>query len=315
MKIVVLDKETLGKDIDLSPIEALGTLIAYENTPPAMVAERVADADVVIQNKVRLTAENLAHASKLKLICEAATGYDNIDTAYAQSRGIALCNVPGYSSESVAQLSVSMALALVTHLMEYRDFVHSGGYSASGVANRLEPVFRDIASMKWGVLGGGGIGGRVAQIAKALGCEVMVYRRKQEGEFPLADIDTICRTCDIISIHLPLTEETRNLLNRERIAMMKPTAIVVNTARGAETDEQALADAILQGRLGGLGCDVYTEEPFSENHPFYALLGCDNVILTPHNAWGSFESRARCVATIAENIRQFFAGTPQNRIV
>ncbi len=315
MKIVVLDKATLGEDIDLSPIAALGELTAYENTPPEQVAERIAEAEVVIQNKVRLTPENLAGAKQLKLICEAATGYDNIDTAYAQSKGIALCNVPGYSGESVAQLSVTMALALVTHLKEYRDFVHSGGYSASGLANRLTPVFHDIASMTWGVLGGGGIGGRVAEIARALGCKVLMYRRKQEGPFPLADIDTICRECDIISIHLPLTEETRNLINRERIAMMKPTAIIVNTARGAETDEQALAEAILEGRLGGLGCDVYTEEPFGENHPFYALLDRDNVLLTPHNAWGSFESRRRCVATIAKNIECFFADNPQNRIV
>jgi phosphoglycerate dehydrogenase-like enzyme len=183
------------------------------------------------------------------------------------------------------------------------------------VANRLEPVFHDIASMKWGVLGGGGIGGQVAKVARALGCEVLVYRRKQEGEFPLADLDTICKECDIISIHLPLTEQTRNLISRERIAMMKKSAIIVNTARGAETDEQALAEAIIEGRLGGLGCDVYTEEPFSENHPFYQLLGYDNVLLTPHNAWGSFESRARCVATIAKNIQCFFGGAPQNRIV
>ncbi len=315
MNIVVLDKATLGADIDLSPIAALGKLTAYENTPPEQVAERIAEADVVIQNKVRLGKENLAGAKNLKLICEAATGYDNIDTAYAKERGIALCNVPGYSSDSVAQLTVTMALALVTRLKEYRDFVHSGGYSASGVANRLTPVFHDIAAMTWGVLGGGGIGGQVAKIARALGCKVLMYRRKQEGEFPLADIDTICKECDIISIHLPLTEQTRNLINRERIAMMKPTAIVVNTARGAETDERALAEAILEGRLGGLGCDVYTEEPFSENHPFYALLERDNVLLTPHNAWGSFESRARCVNTIAKNIQCFFEGAPQNRIV
>lgn len=315
MKIVVLDKATLGADIDLSPIAALGELIAHENTPQEQVAARIAEADVIIQNKVRLNAENLAGAKNLKLICEAATGYDNIDTAYVSSRGIALCNVPGYSGESVAQLSVAMALALVTHLKEYRDFTHSGGYSASGVANRLEPVFHDIASMTWGVLGGGGIGGRVAEIAKALGCKVLMFRRKQEGEFPLADIDTICKECDIISIHLPLTEETKNLINKERIAMMKKGAILINTARGAETDEQAVAEAILNGHLGGLGCDVYTEEPFSQNHPFYQLLDLDNVILTPHNAWGSFESRGRCVATIAKNIQCFFAGTPQNRIV
>jgi glycerate dehydrogenase len=310
-----LDKGTLGADIDLSPIEALWELTAYESTLPEQVAERILDADVVIQNKVRLNAQNLAGAAHLKLICEAATGYDNIDTAYAAARGITLCNVPGYSGESVAQLTVAMALSLVTHLKEYRDFTHSGAYTRSGIANRLEPVFHDVASMKWGVLGGGGIGGRVAEIAQALGCEVMMFRRKQEGPFPLADIDTLCKECDIISIHLPLTEQTRNLINRERIAMMKKGAIIINTARGAETDEQAIAEAILNGHLGGLGCDVYTEEPFTENHPFYRLLDRDNVLLTPHNAWGSVESRARCVATIAKNIQCFFAGNPQNKIV
>lgn len=315
MKIVLLDKSTLGADIDLSPIAALGEMIAYENTASAQLAERIADADVIIQNKVKITKEALAKAERLKLICEAATGYDNIDLDACRKKGVALCNVPGYSGESVAQLSVAMALALVTHLGEYRAFVHSGAYSASGVANRLTPVFHDIASMTWGVLGGGGIGGRVAEIAKALGCRVLMFRRKQEGEFPLADLDTICRESDIISIHLPLTEETRNLISRERIAMMKKGAILINTARGAETDERALADAIKEGRLGGLGCDVYTEEPFSEGHPFYELLGYENVLLTPHNAWGSFESRARCVATIAENIQCFFAGNAQNRIV
>ncbi len=315
MKIVLLDKSTLGEDIDLSPIAALGELTAYENTPPALLAERIKDADVIIQNKVKITADALAKAERLKLICEAATGYDNIDLAACRERGIALCNVPGYSSESVAQLSVAMALALVTHLREYRAFVHSGAYSASGVANRLSPVFHDVAAMTWGVLGGGGIGGRVAEIAKAMGCRVLMFRRKQEGEFPLADIDTICKESDIISIHLPLTDQTRNLINRERIAMMKKTAILINTARGAETDERALADAIKEGRLRGLGCDVYTEEPFSENHPFYELLGYDNVLLTPHNAWGSFESRARCVTTIAKNIAGYFSGKPQNQIV
>ncbi len=315
MKIVILDQDTLGADIDLSPLAALGELTAYSVTAPEQVAKRLADAEVAVLNKIKLNESNLKDAAKLRLVCVAATGYDNVDREYCRARGIALCNVPGYSTNSVAQLSVAMALSLVSHLPEYRAFVHEGHYAKSGVANRLEPIYHDIAGMRWGVVGGGGIGGRVAEIAAALGCEVAVCRRKQEGKFPLADIDTLCERSDILSLHIPLTAETKNLLNRERIAKMKRGAIVINTARGAVTDERALADALLEGRLGGLGCDVYSVEPFDEAHPFQELLALPNVCLTPHMAWGSAESRARCVAVIAENIRAFFAGTPQNKIV
>ena len=315
MNIVILDKSTLGADIDLSPIRALGHTEEYPTTAPEEVAHRLKTADVVILNKIKLHRDNLQDATQLKLICVAATGYDNIDTAYCKERGIALCNVPGYSTHSVAQISVAMALSLASRLTEYRDFVHSGQYSASGVANRLTPVYHELSSMTWGVVGGGNIGNRVAEIAQALGCRVLVCRRKDEGNFPRADIDTLCEQADILSFHIPLSDSTRNLLNRERIAKMKPTAIVINTARGAVTDEQALADAILEGKLGGLGVDVYSVEPFGAEHPFQALLKRDNVLLTPHMAWGSAESRARCVAIIAENMRRFFAGETQNRIV
>lgn len=315
MNIVILDKSTLGADIDLSPIRTLGTTQEFLTTTPEQVAERLLDADVVILNKVKLHRENLHTARRLKLICVAATGYDNIDTAYCKERGIALCNVPGYSTDSVAQISVAMALSLASHLTEYRDYVHTGAYTASGVANCLTPVYHELSSMTWGVVGGGNIGTRVAEIAKALGCRVLVCRRKSEGNFPLADIDTLCEQCDILSFHVPLSDSTRNLLSRERIAKMKPTAIVINTARGAVTDEQALADAIREERLGGLGVDVYSVEPFGQDHPFATLLERPNVLLTPHMAWGSAESRARCVTTIAQNITDFFAGTSQNRIV
>lgn len=314
MKIVILDKATLGDDIDLSPITALGETFAYPGTRPEQVAERIADTDAVVVNKIKLNESNL-RGSRVKLICVAATGYDNIDLAYCKAHGIALCNVPGYSTHSVAQLTVAMALSLATHLTAYREFVHSGAYTASGIANRLEPVFHELPSMHWGVVGGGGIGTRVAEIAAAMGCQVTVCRRRQEGPFPLADIDTLCKTCDIISLHLPLTPETRNLISRERIAAMKPGAILINTARGAVTDEQALADALVSGHLGGLGIDVYTQEPFEESHPFYAIRHLPDLLLTPHMAWGSAEARARCVATIAQNITHFFAGSPQNQIV
>ncbi len=315
LKIVILDKDTLGTDIDLSPIRALGETEEYASTPPALIAQRIADADAVVINKIKLNAGNLGSADNLKIICVAATGYDNIDTEYCKANGIAVCNVPGYSTDSVAQLTLSMVLSLATHLTEYREFVHSGKYTDSGIANRLTPVYHELSSMTWGVVGGGGIGTKVAQIARAIGCQVMVCRRKNEGEFPLADIDTLCRSCDIISIHLPLSDSTRGIISRERIASMKPNAIVVNTARGAVTDEQALADAVREGRIGALGVDVYSVEPFGREHPFYSIMDMDNVCLTPHMAWGSFEARTRCVGEIAENMRCFFDSGVRNRIV
>ncbi len=315
MKIVILDKGTLGEDIDLSPIYSVGEVVEYENTPVDLVLERIADTEVIVLNKVKLNESNLKFAENLKLICVAATGYDNIDTAYCKEHNIALCNVPGYSTDSVAQVTLSMALSLVTHLREYREFVHSGEYSKSGIANKLTPVYREISSMKWGVVGAGGIGMKVADVASAMGCEVVVFRRKAEGKYPVVDIDTICRECDIISIHLPLSDETRNLINAERISMMKKTAVVINTARGAVCDEETLAKAVLEERIGALGVDVYSTEPFGENHPFAKILDRENVCLTPHMAWGSREARARCVERISENILSFYKGENKNRIV
>lgn len=315
MKIAVLDKSTLGEDIDLSPIYELGEVKEYSTTTPDEVSDRIKDAEVVIINKIKLNETNLNNAVKLKLICVAATGYDNIDTLYCKDRGIALCNVPGYSKDSVAQVTLSMVLSLVTHLKEYEAFVNSGEYSKSGIANKLTPVYHELSSLAWGVVGGGSIGMKVAEIAHAFGSDVMVCRRKQEGSFPVVDIDTICEKCDIISLHIPLSDETRNLINKERIAKMKKNAILVNTARGAVADEKALADAIKCGKIGGLGVDVYSAEPFPNNHPYSELLGYDNVIFTPHMAWGSYEARHRCVKIMSENIKSFFSSESLNRIV
>ena len=314
MKIVILDSGTLGADVDLSPIKALGEVVEYKFTAPDEVADRLADADVAVLNKIKLNKDNLSDAKSLKLICVAATGYDNIDITYCRERGIAVCNVPGYSTDSVAQLSVSMALSLVTHLNEYRSFVHSGEYSRSSSANRLEPVYHEIAGQTWGVVGGGGIGSKVAEIAQTLGCRVLLCRRQPEERYEAADIDRICRECDIISLHVPLSDETRGMISRERIASMKDGVVIVNTARGAICDEKAIADGVLSGKIGALGCDVYSTEPFREDHPFSALLDRPNVCLTPHMAWGSYEARNRCVRRMAENIKEFFAGNIHNRI-
>ena len=313
MKIAVLDKETLG-DVDLSPLYAVGETVVYPLTAPHEIADRIADADVVVVNKIRLNETNLSR-SPLKLICVAATGYDNIDTAYCVSRGIALCNVPGYSTHSVAQLTLAMVLSLATHLREYSDYVASGEYTASGVANRLTPVYHELSSMTWGVVGGGGIGSQVAKVAEAMGCHVLMCRRTPDDRYEQVSIDELCRRADVITLHVPLNDSTRGMISRERIAAMKPNAILVNVARGAVTDEVALADAVEEGRLGGLGVDVYSQEPFPADSPFTRLLGRKNVCLTPHMAWGSSEARNRCVREIGENIRVFFANGNRNRIV
>ncbi len=315
MKIVMMDAGTLGADIDLTPITALGETDIHQNTAANEVVPRLQGADVAVLNKIKMTREVLQALPALKLICVTATGFDNIDTVCCAERGVALCNVPAYSTDSVAQVTLAMVLSLATHLPAYRDHVHTGAYSASDMANCLTPVYHEIAGKVWGVIGGGNIGGRVARVADAMGARVLVSRRQKDPVFPTVDIDTLCREADIITVHLPLTDETRGILCRERIASMKTGAIVVNVARGAVTDEQALADAVREGRLGGLGVDTFSVEPFPADHPFAGILALPNVCLTPHMAWGSFEARTRCVRVVGENIARFFAGDPQNRIV
>ena len=315
MNIVMLDTATLGEDIDLSPIFALGSVTEYKQTAPDEIEDRLREAEAVVLNKLRLNEANLRSASRLRLICVTATGYDNIDTEYCRRRGIALYNVPGYCTDSVAQLTVSMALSLASHLTEYRRFVHTGAYTASGVANCLVPIYHELSSMTWGVVGGGAIGSRVAEIAKVLGCRVLLCRRKPDDRYEQVSFDELCRRSDLLSLHVPLTDETRGMLDRAHIASLKRNAIVLNMARGAVTDEVALAEAIEEGRLGGLGVDVYSREPFDADHPFYRLLDRENVCLTPHMSWGSAEARARCVSIIADNMNAFLSGNRKNRIV
>lgn len=315
MKIVMLDAGTLGADLDLSPVTSLGEVDVYPSSAPDVVVSRLAGADVAVLNKIKMTRAVLEALPDLKLICVTATGYDNIDLDCCRERGITLCNVPAYSTDSVAQVTVAMALSLATHLPAYRAHVHEGAYSASGVANHLTPVYHELSSMTWGVVGGGNIGGKVASIAAAIGCRVLVTRRRTDPVYQTVDIDTLVRESDIISLHLPLSEETRGMIDAARIAAMKKGAILINVARGAVTDEEALASAIENGHLGGLGIDVFTVEPFDKAHPFTRILEREKVLLTPHMAWGSFEARTRCLATVAENITRFFAGNAQNKIV
>lgn len=314
LNICVLDAATLGDDLDLTPLSRVGQVKIFRTTDPEEVAERLFDCDVVLINKVKLGAHNLKWTTRLKLICVAATGYDNIDLSYCRTHGIGVANVVGYSTNNVAQLTAAMALSLVTHLPEYNRMTTDGSYSRGGVANCLTPAYHEIAGKTWGVAGYGNIGGATGRIAHALGCRVLAYKRTPVEGVTCVDFDTLCRQSEILSLHLPLNDETRGILDAEHIAMLPKGAIVINVARGAVADEEALAAALESGHLGGLGIDVYSTEPFGEDHPFYRLRGRDDVCFTPHMAWGSIEARERCLSEIILNIEAFLQGERRNRL-
>lgn len=313
MKITVLDAAALGDDLDLSPLDAAGEVTVWRRTAPEEVRARITDCDAVILNKVRIGEAQLpAPGHAPRILCIAATGYDNIDIAACRARGIAVANVRGYSTDSVAQVTVGLVLALVSHLPTYCAAVADGTYSRSGQANLLTPPYRELTGMTWGVLGAGQIGSRVADVARAFGCRVLTCRRNPDGRS--VSLDTLLHESDILTVHTPLTAETRGMIGREQLAQLKPGAILVNMARGAVTDEAAVADAVLAGRLGGFGADVYSTEPFGAEHPFSALLGLPQVCLTPHMSWGAREARERCLREMILNMQAFFRGEERNRV-
>lgn len=314
MKISILDANTLGDDISLKPIEELGICNIYPSTSPAEVAQRISDSDVVVINKVKLNESNLKDANNLKLICLLATGYDNVDTDYCRNHGIAVCNVEGYSSHSVAQLTVATVLSLATHLGTYTEYVRDGSYTRSGVANCLTPVYHELWGKIWGIVGFGNIGREVGRIAEAFGCKVIVNKRTPVADYQTVDIDTLCRESDIITLHTPLNDTTHHLIDENRLSLMKKGVIIVNAARGAVTDEEAVAKAVENGIIGAFGTDVYSVEPMPETHPLYRIRQYPNVILTPHTAWGARESRERCIYEVSLNIKAFFEGEIRNRL-
>ncbi len=314
MRITVLDSATFGEDLNLSLLNTVGDVEIYEDTSPDEIAARIKNTDIVVINKINLGEHNLSGAKNLKLICLAATGYDSVDVAYCKRMGIAVCNVVGYSTHSVAQLTVATVLSLACHLAEHNETVRSGRYSASGVANSLVPVFHELVGKTWGIVGYGNIGRQVGRIAEAFGCRVITCRRNPaagEGSVPLSQL---CCESDVITVHTPLSDSTRGLINREMIGRMKSDVIVVNTARGAVIDESAIAEAVKTGKIGAFGSDVFSMEPFGTDHPFYEIKHLPNVCLTPHMAWGAYEARVRCLDEIVENIQAFYKGEIRCRV-
>ena len=260
MKIKVLDAVTLGDDVSAELLGEFGELEVYPMTGADELPGRISDADVLVLNKVRLGARELAYAKHLKLICVTATGYDNIDLEYCRAHGIGVTNVAGYSTHSVAQVTVATVLSLACHLSSYDRFVKDGSYSRGSAHNRLSPAFGELFGKTWGIVGLGNIGTKTAEIAAAFGCRVIGTRRSGRSH-PIAevvDIDRLCRESDVITLHLPLSDASRHLISKDRLAQMKRGVILVNAARGAVLDEAAVADAVLCGQLGGFGCDVYS---------------------------------------------------------
>ncbi len=314
MNIVVLDAGTLGEDLELNTLDEFGCVTAYQSTAADEIKSRIEKADIIVVNKVRLGEAELDAAPSLKLICVAATGYDNIDLAACRSHGVGVCNVAGYSTDSVAQITAASVLYLACRYGEYLPFVKDGSYTASGRANKVAPPFYELRGKTWGIVGYGNIGKQVGRIADAFGCRVIVCKQRATEGVRCVDIDTLCRESDIITLHTPLTDATRNLIDSRRLAMMKKSVIIVNAARGAVTDETALANALVEGQIAGLGVDVYSKEPMPEDSPFYPLRDMPNLCLTPHMAWAAYEARKRCLDEICENIRCFFKDEKRNRV-
>ncbi len=314
MNIVVLDAATLGCDLDLNIFAKYGELTVYQSTSPNEISERLKNADIAVLNKVKLGAVELETAKSLKLICISATGFDNVDVNYCREHGIAVSNVVGYSTQSVAQVTLAMALSLMTHLPEYCEMTRNGSYTANGIPNCLTPVYHEICGKTWGIVGFGNIGRQVGAVAKAMGCRVLVNKRTPVDDWDCVTLEAICKEADIISIHTPLNDSTRNLIDDAHIRMMKPAAILINVARGAVTDESALANAIEEGRLGGIGIDVYSTEPYPADHPYHRISHLSNVCLTPHMAWGGYETRVRLMNEMAQNIEAFQKGIRRNRV-
>lgn len=304
MKIVFLDAATVG-DTSLWPIEELGELVTYPVSSPEEALKRVKDCDVLIVNKVMVTDKLLAKAKKLRLICEAATGVNNIDLEACEARGIVVKNVAGYSTESVVQETWMHILSLSGNGPYFDDRVKSGKYSQSGLFTDLSKPFIELAGKTMGIIGMGTIGSRVAEVAKCFGMKVIYYSTSGTShckKYPSVSLEELMRSSDVISIHAPLNERTDGLVGAEELAMMKPTAFIVNMGRGGIVDEKALADAIDKDAIGGAALDVFVSEPLPEDNPLLHTSHPEKLRFTPHTAWASVEARNRLVESIAKNI-------------
>ena len=307
-KIVFLDEYSLAGR-DLSAVKALGDYTGYDMTAPDEVAVRCADAEIVVTNKVQLDAATIAQLPHLRLICVAATGVNNIDLDAAAEHGVEVRNAAGYSTHSVAETTLGAAIALLRESVYYDEFFKSGRYARSPRLFCFDRPIRQLHGRRWGVIGLGAIGREVARLAAAFGCEVSYHSTSgvaREEAYPALPLDELLAWADVVSIHAPLNERTRGLIGARELARMKPSAILINVARGGIVDEAALAAALDRGELAGAGLDVFAHEPIEEGNPLLSVREPDRLLLSPHNAWSPVEAVGVLVECIARNIRGFY---------
>ena len=309
LKIVFLDAYTVDKS-DMASIGALGEYTGYETTAVGDIVERCKGADVVIANKVPLQAETLAQLKDTKLICIAATGMNNIDLEAAEKFGIPVRNTAGYSTNSVAELTFAGVLGLLKQTIYFDDYVKSGAYTNSDrLFDFTRPTY-ELYGKKWGIIGLGAIGRRVAEIAKAFGCEVSYYSTSganTNADYEQKSLNDLLVQSDIISVHAPLSEKTRNLIDYHELSLMKPSAVISNVARGGIINEEGLMRALNDNLIAGAALDVYSFEPMTADNPLYRVEDKHKLLLTPHSAWTTKEAMQKLVETIAENIKTFFS--------
>lgn len=313
---MVLERNSVGPDISVSCLEDLGEVTFYPNTVTLeQVKERVKDADIIVANKSPMREESLKDAPGVKLICEFATGYDNVDLAYCKERGIVVCNVVDYSTAMVAQHTFALALALSQKLFHYDQYVKSGAYAAQDRFSNFDVPFYELDGKTWGIVGMGNIGRRVARIAADFGCRVIFHSvtgRSKVTEYPQVDKDTLLAESDFLSLHCPLSDLSRNFIDAEALKKMKKSAFLINVARGPVVNNTDLYHALAAGEIMGAGLDVLEKEPIEPSNPLSLIQDSRKLIITPHLAWASVEARMRCVEGVYENIRAFQNGTPQH---
>ncbi len=311
MKITVLDKIsfTIG-DLDLSPLDNLGNVEYYDVLPPNEVASVLTDTDIAVCNKTVFDKNLIEKCKKLKYIGVTATGYNNVDTAYAKERGITVCNVPDYSTVDVAQHVFAFIFHYANKIYEYDETVKNGDWIKSKTFCYFDRPVMELNGKTMGIIGYGNIGKKVAEIASAIGMKVLVYSRtKKDSPYTFVSKETLFSESDFVSLHCPLTSETNMLINKDTLSLMKPSAVLINTSRGGVIDEYALKDALELGKIKHALLDVLSVEPMSKDCP---LIGVKNITFTPHIAWAPVECRQRLIEIVAQNIKAFISGKPQN---
>lgn len=316
MKIVALERNSAGTDISVDCFKDFGEVVFYPNTvTPEEVIERVKDADIIIANKSPLNATTLKDAKNVKLICELATGFDNCDLQYCKDRGIQIRNVRDYCTGMVAQHTMTLALALSQKLAHYDEYVKSGAYSAQDRFSNFDVPFYELEGKTWGIVGMGNIGKRVASLATAFGCKVIFYSVTGKStctEYLQVDKETLLKESDFLSLHCPLSDLTRNFIDKDALDLMKKTAVLINVARGPVVNNRDLYEALTQEKILAAGLDVIEKEPLEPSNPLSLLKDSNRLLITPHLAWASVEARTRCVQGVYDNIDAFLKGIDCN---